>query len=349
MENEQRAPRTELKALGEFGLIEHLTEKFPLPGPGVLRGVGDDAAVIEPREGERLLVATDILLEGIHFDLTYFPLMHLGYKAVIVNLSDIYAMNGRPAQITLSLGVSSRFTVEMLDELYLGVRHACEEYGVDLVGGDTSASLTGLTISVTVLGYAPEERICYRSGAQPNELLCVTGNLGAAYVGLQLLEREKRVLQANPEATPNIGDHRYVLQRMLRPEARRDAVEQFRAAGFKPSAMIDVSDGLSSEILHICRASKVGCRIYPERIPIDQQVLEITQEMRVDPLVAALNGGEDFELLFTAPLSMQDIVDNLGVSTIGYTTTPEQGTLLVSSSGQEIPIVAQGWNAFEEE
>lgn len=338
---------TPLASVGEFGLIERLTHDFPPLHEETALGVGDDAAVLAPPAGQRVLVTTDVLLEGVHFDLTYFPLMHLGYKAIVVNLSDIYAMNGRPKQVTVSLGVSKRFSVEMLEELYTGIRHACAEYGVDLVGGDTSTSLTGLMISVTAVGYAPAEQICYRSGAQPNELICVTGNLGAAYVGLQLLEREKRVLAANPEAKPNLAPYSYVLQRMLRPEARRDAVEQMAAAGVLPSAMMDVSDGLSSELLHICKASGVGCRIYPERLPIDRQVMEITEEMRVDPLVAALNGGEDYELLFTVPLSQQKAVDELGVSTIGYTTAAGEGALLVTSDGREIAIRAQGWNAFD--
>lgn len=346
-ETKQEA-RTELGTLGEFGLIERLVEQFPPLHAETKLGVGDDCAVLSLAEGERVLVTTDMLLEGVHFDLTYFSFYHLGYKSVVVNLSDVYAMNGRPKQITVSLGVSKRFSVEQLEELYRGIRDACLQYEVDLIGGDTTSSLTGLCISITALGTVVESKICRRSGAKPNELICVTGNLGAAYMGLQLLEREKRVLQANPEAKPELEQYKYVLQRVLMPEARRDAIEHLGVAGLVPSAMMDVSDGLSSELLHICKASGVGCRVYPERIPIDQEVLRLTEEMGIDPIVAAMNGGEDYELLFTAPMDKQELVEELGVAIIGYTTANRSEQLLVTSVGQEIPIVAQGWNAFRQ-
>ncbi|MFC2412097.1 MAG: thiamine-phosphate kinase [Bacteroides sp.] len=343
---ENKPVRTPLSELGEFGLIRHLTEGIELKHPSSLKGVGDDCAVLRPPDGQEVLVTTDLLLEGIHFDLSYVPLRHLGYKAVAVNVSDIYAMNGTPAQVTVSIGVSQRFSVEDLEELYYGIRAACQFYDVDLVGGDTSASLTGLSISVTAVGYAPKDAICYRSGAQVNDLVCVTGNYGAAFMGLQVLEREKKVLKDHPEATLDLKQYTYVLQRHLQPQARRDAVEMLREAGLKPNAMMDVSDGLSSEILHICHASGVGARIYPERIPIDQQTLSVCEEMGMDPLTAALNGGEDYELLFTVPLAAQKKVDDMGINTIGYIAKPEAGVVAVTSDGSEVPIRAQGWNAF---
>ena len=346
MGTEQETTRMELAELGEFGLIRRLTDRFSLRQASTLKGVGDDCAVLQPPQGQRMLVTTDVLLEGVHFDLTYFPLLHLGYKAVVVNLSDVYAMNAVPAQITVSIGVSRRFGVEQLEELYAGIRQACEAYGVDLVGGDTSASMTGLAISITAIGYAEPEAVSYRHGAQVNDLLCVTGNFGAAYMGLQLLEREKRAALANPGGKPELGDNRYILQRMLRPEARKDAVEAFAKAGIRPHAMIDVSDGLSSELLHICHASHVGCRIYPERIPIDQQTLAMASEFGIDPVVAAMNGGEDYELLLSVPLDLQDKMEEMGLVSIGYVTKPEQGAVAVASDGVEVPIQAQGWNAF---
>ncbi len=339
---------TELSSLGEFGLIDRLTRDFPPLHRETRVGIGDDCAVLVPPAGQETVVTTDLLLEGVHFDLTYFPLMHLGYKAVIVNLSDVYAMNAKPSQITVSLGISKRFSAEQLDELYAGILQACREYEVDLVGGDTSASLTGLCISITAIGYAPRERLVYRSGAKSNQLICVTGNLGAAYMGLLLLEREKRVMLANPEGQPQLEGYKYVLGRMLRPEARRDAVEHLEVAGIVPTAMMDVSDGLSSELLHLCKSSGVGCRVYPERIPIDREVMQVCDEMGIDPILAAMNGGEDYELLFTVPMDMQEMVDELGVATIGYTTEAKEA-LMVTASGQEIPIVAQGWNAFKQD
>ncbi len=346
MADTQRKQGTELGTLGEFGLIEKLVAAFPPLHQETSMGVGDDCAVLTPPAGAKVLLTTDMLLEGVHFDLTYFSFYHLGYKAVIVNLSDVYAMNGTPRQITVSLGVSRRFSVEQLEELYKGIRDACIQYEVDLVGGDTTSSLTGLCISITAIGYGEEGKLCSRRGAKPNELICVTGNLGGAYMGLQLLEREKRVLQVNPEAKPELEDYKYVLKRILMPEARRDAIEHMKVAGLVPTAMMDVSDGLSSELLHICRDSGVGCRVYPERIPLDQEVFKLAEEMHLDPIMAAMNGGEDYELLFTVPMDRQELVEEMGVSIIGYTTANQEEARLVTDAGQEIPIVAQGWNAF---
>ncbi len=338
-----------LSDYGEFALIEHLTQDFPPLHPETKLGVGDDAAVLQPPAGEQLVVTTDILLEGIHFDLRYTPLHHLGYKAVAVNLSDVYAMNARPVAITVTIGVSQRFMVEQLEELYRGIRYACREFEVDLVGGDTSASLTGLTISVTAMGFAKPEALCYRSGAQPNELICVTGNVGAAYVGLRILELEARVLEKQPAAQPKLEGYEYVLERILRPRPRQDAYLQLAAAGIKPSAMMDVSDGLSSELLHICKHSKVGCRIYPERLPIDQETYRVAEELHLDPLLVAMNGGEDYELLFTLPVEYNERMEELGVAVIGYTTPPDKGAVIVTSEGAEYPIEAHGWQAFKKE
>lgn len=338
--------KRELSTLGEFGLIKHLTDRFQPRQRGTRLGVGDDCAVLSVESGERVLVTTDALLEGVHFDLTYFPLRHLGYKAIAVNVSDLCAMNARPGQVLVTIGVSRRFYVEDLDELYEGIRQACERYGVDLVGGDTTSSLTGLTLSVTAIGYAKEEAICRRSGAEPNELLFVTGNLGGAYMGLQLLEREKRVLRADPQGSPDFAGHEYQLERILKPEARVDAVEALRKAGVVPTSMIDISDGLSSELIHICEASGVGCRVFPERVPIDQSTMQLADEMNISPLVAALNGGEDYELLFTVPREQMETVDGLGATMIGYTVPEERGRMLVTHTGEEYPITAQGWNAY---
>lgn len=341
--------KRELSTLGEFGLIKHLTQRFSLQRKESLIGVGDDCAVLSPAEGERVLVTTDALLEGVHFDLTYFPLRHLGYKAVAVNVSDLCAMNARPAHILVTIGVSKRFYVEDLEELYEGIRLACDRYQVDLVGGDTTSSLTGLTLSVTAIGYGTDDSICRRNGAEPHELLFVTGNLGAAYLGLQLLEREKRAMRANPQGEPDFEGHEYQLERMLKPEARVDAVEALRRAGVVPSSMVDISDGLSSELLHICQASGVGCRVFPERVPIDQTTMQLAEEMNISPLVAALNGGEDYELLFTVPRDKMELVDSLGAAMIGYTVPEDRGCLLVTEQGAEHPITAQGWDAYPPE
>lgn len=339
--------QTEISSLGEFGLIEKLTKDFPLKNESTRKGVGDDAAVLSFGDKEAL-VTTDLLLEGIHFDLRYVPLKHLGYKAAIVNFSDVYAMNGTPKQITVSLGISSRFTLEHIQELYDGIRLACDIYGVDLVGGDTSASVTGLVISITCIGEASKEDIVYRTGAQPTDLICVSGDLGAAYMGLQLLERENRVAAgAGKDFQPDFSGKEYILERQLKPEARKDIVKELREHGIKPTSMIDVSDGLSSELLHICKDSNVGCRVYEDRIPIDYQTAIMAEEVNMNLVMTAMNGGEDYELLFTVPLADKEKIDNLkGVSMIGYITKPELGAALVTRDGNEIPVRAQGWNAF---
>lgn len=338
--------QTEISSLGEFGLIERLTKDFPLVNKESVKGVGDDAAVLN-YESSEILVTTDLLLEGVHFDLRYVPLKHLGYKAAVVNFSDIYAMNGEPKQITVSLGVSSRFTVEHIEELYSGIRLACELYGVDLVGGDTSASVTGLVISVTCLGRGEKEKIVYRSGAKETDLVCVSGDLGASYMGLQLLERENAVSADKKDFQPDFSGKEYILERQLKPEARRDIIRMLRESGIKPTAMMDVSDGLSSELLHICKASDVGCRVYEDKIPIDYQTACMAEEFNMNLVTAAMNGGEDYELLFTAPLADHEKLKEMkGVSVIGYITKPELGAALVTRDGAELPIKAQGWNAF---
>lgn len=344
MENKQ----TEISSLGEFGLIDKLTKDFPIRNNGTKLGVGDDAAILDFGEKEAL-VTTDLLLEGIHFDLRYVPLKHLGYKAAIVNFSDIYAMNGQPKQITVSLGVSSRFTLEHIEELYAGIRHACEIYGVDLVGGDTSASVTGLVISITCLGECAKGEAVKRSGAKPTDIICVSGDLGAAYMGLQLLERENRVAadSKQPDFQPDFAGKEYILERQLKPEARKDIVAILAEHGIKPTSMMDVSDGLSSELLHICKDSDVGCRVYEDRIPIDYQTAVMAEEFNMNLVMAAMNGGEDYELLFTVPLADNEKIEKLkGVTMIGYVTKPELGAAMVTRDGNEIPITAQGWNAF---
>ena len=344
----EETKRTEIATLGEFGLIERLTAEMPLVNESSRKGVGDDAAVLHYGEKE-MLVTTDLLLEGVHFDLTYVPMTHLGYKAAIVNFSDIYAMNGTPKQITVSLGVSKRFSVEDIEQLYAGIRLACANYNVDIVGGDTTSSMTGLTISITCIGEADKERIVYRSGAKENDLICVSGDLGAAYMGLQLLEREKCAFAGQSNFTPEFGGKEYLLERQLKPEARRDIVEALAKAGITPTAMMDISDGLSSELLHICKQSNVGCRVYEERIPIDYQTAIMAEELNMNLVTAALNGGEDYELLFTVPLSMNDAVSAIpGVKVIGHTTAPSLGSYLIARDGSEIQLRAQGWNPLSE-
>ena len=340
----------EINELGEFGLIDRLTRDFPLRNASSIKGVGDDAAVLAFESDKEILVTTDLLLEGIHFDVRYVPLKHLGYKAAIVNFSDIYAMMGQPRQITVSIGVSSRFTVEHLDAIYSGIKLACERYGVDLVGGDTSASVSGLVISITCIGEAPKGEAVLRSGAKPTDLICVSGDLGAAYMGLQLLERENRIAaQAGKDEKfqPDFAGKEYILERQLKPEARKDIVEELRNAGIKPTSMMDVSDGLSSELLHLSHNSKVGVRVYEDKIPIDYQTALMAEEFNMNLVTAALNGGEDYELLFTVPLTDHEKVEKLkGVTVIGYTTQPDLGAALVTRDGAEIPLKAQGWNAF---
>ena len=340
--------RTEIATLGEFGLIRHLTEKIELKNESTVKGVGDDAAVLDYKE-KQVLVTTDLLLEGIHFDLTYVPLKHLGYKSAVVNFSDIYAMNGKPKQITVSLGISKRFSVEELEEFYSGLQLACDIYGVDIVGGDTSASLTGLCISITCIGEGEKEKIVTRNGAKDTDLVCVSGDLGAAYMGLQLLEREKRVFKGEKEFTPDFTGKEYLLERQLKPEARKDIIELLDKAGIVPTSMMDISDGLSSELLHISKQSNVGCRIYEDRIPIDYQTAAMAEQFNMNLSTAALNGGEDYELLFTVPLTVYDKVSEMkGVKVIGHITRPELGNYLVGRDGGEVELKAQGWNSLNE-
>lgn len=335
---------TEISTLGEFGLIERLTKDFPIRNTSTLKGVGDDCAVMDYKESE-VLVSTDLLVEGIHFDLTYVPLKHLGYKAAVVNFSDIYAMNGHPRQITVSLAISKRFTVEHMEELYAGIRLACEIYGVDLVGGDTTSSRSGLIISITAIGDAPKERIVYRSGAKDTDLICVSGDLGAAYMGLQLLEREKVASAGQKDFIPQFGGKEYLIERQLKPEARRDIIENLEKHGIVPTSMMDISDGLSSELLHICKASGVGCRVYEDRIPIDYQTALMAEELNMNLVTAAMNGGEDYELLFTVPLHAHEEIKKIpGVKVIGHVTAPSLGSYLITRDGAEIEIQAQGWN-----
>lgn len=337
--------RTEIASLGEFGLIKHLTEKINLTQASTKKGVGDDAAVMD-FGSKKVLMTTDLLLEGIHFNLEYVPLKHLGYKAAVVNFSDIYAMNGTPTQITVSLGISKRFSVEDIEELYAGIRLACERYHVDLVGGDTCASMTGLTISITCLGTAAAKDIVYRNGAKVNDLICVTGNLGTAYMGLQLLERERIANAADPSAA--FEGMEYLLERQLKPEARRDIIEQLRESGIKPTAMMDISDGLSSEIKHICHQSGVGCVIYEDKLPIDLKAAELAEEMNLNIVTCALNGGEDYELLFTCDLKdYEKLIPLEDVYLVGHITKPEYGTLLIGRNGEELELKAQGWEAFK--
>ena len=336
--------RTEISEYGEFGLIKHLTKDLKAVQPSTKKGVGDDCAVMD-FGSKKVLMTTDMLLEGIHFNLEYVPLKHLGYKAAVVNFSDIYAMNGTPTQITVSLGISKRFSVEDIEELYSGIRLACERYGVDLAGGDTCASMTGLTISITCLGTAAAKDIVYRNGAKLNDLICVSGNLGTAYMGLQLLERERI---ANAE-NPNFEGREYLLERQLKPEARRDILDALRKAGVKPTAMMDISDGLSSELMHICSQSGVGCCIYEDKLPIDFQAAALAEEMNLNIVTCALNGGEDYELLFTCSLDdYEKLIPVEDLYIIGHITKQEYGCNLIGRNGEELALKAQGWNAFQE-
>lgn len=342
--------KTEINTLGEFGLIRHLTGDIKTQQKSTIKGVGDDAAVMD-YAGKRTLVTTDLLLEGIHFNLEYVPLKHLGYKAVVVNLSDIYAMNGTPTQIVVGLGISSRFHVEAIDELYSGIRLACEQYGVDLVGGDTCASMTGLTIAITCMGVAEEKDVVYRSGAKKNDLICVSGNLGTAYLGLQLLERERIALQGQKtgDEIEAFKGREYLLSRQLKPEARKDIVEALREAGIHPTAMMDVSDGLSSELLHICHASQCGCAVYEDKLPINYEAAKVAEEMNLNIVTCALNGGEDYELLFTCDIKdYEKLIPIDDIYIIGHITDSADGTLLIGRNGEQLPLKAQGWNAFTE-
>ncbi len=337
----------EISDLGEFGLIKHLTEKIKLTNPSSIKGVGDDCAVLNYKN-KQVLVTTDLLLEGIHFDLTYAPLKHLGYKAAVVNFSDVYAMNGQPKQITVSIGISKRFKVEDVEDLYSGILLACQSYDVDLVGGDTSSALTGLTISITCVGEGIPGKIVYRNGAKDTDLICVSGDFGAAYMGLQLLEREKRVFSNNKEnAQPDFEGKDYILGRQLKPEARKDIIKILDEKGILPTSMIDVSDGLSSDLMHICEQSEVGCRLYEERIPIDYETAMMADEFNMNLVTAALNGGEDYELLFTVPLADHDKVKDIeGIKIIGHITSKEAGLMLVTRDEQEFELKAQGWNHY---
>lgn len=339
--------RTNLAQLGEFGLIDQLTKSVELTQKSTDKGIGDDAAVLD-FSGKKTLISTDLLLEGIHFDLRYVPLKHLGYKAIQVNISDIYAMNGKASQVTFSIGLSSKFPLDAVEELYAGALLACKKFGVDLVGGDTSASVQGLVISVTSIGYADAEKITYRNGAQEGDLICVSGDLGGAYVGLQLLEREKQIFLENPAIQPDLEGKDYIVERQLKPEARKDIVELLDSLEVQPTAMIDVSDGLASEILHICKASEKGCKLYEEKIPIDPMTYDTAREFGLDPTVCALSGGEDYELLFTVQQSAYERLKNQpDISIIGHVTAPSAGTELISKSGNVHALQAQGWNAFK--
>ena len=344
----QESNRTEIATLGEFGLIKRLTENIQIQNPESQYGIGDDAAVLEFGE-QQTLVTTDLLMEGVHFDLVYTPLKHLGYKSAIVNFSDIYAMNGTPKQITVSLAVSKRFCIEDLEQFYEGLKLACQVHGVDIVGGDTTSSVTGLAISITCIGVAHKEKIVYRNGAKETDLICVSGDLGAAYMGLQLLEREKAVFEGQKEAQPDFAGKEYLLERQLKPEARKDIVEALAKEGILPTSMIDISDGLSSELMHICSQSKTGCRIYEDRIPIDYQTAVMAEELNMNVTTCALNGGEDYELLFTIPLTSHDKAAAMkGVKVIGHITKPELGLGLITRDGQEFELKAQGWNPLSE-
>ncbi len=339
--------KTEIASLGEFGLIDRLTRDFTAKNPSTVLGPGDDAAVVDAGD-KYLLITTELLLEGIHFDLVYTPLTHLGYKTVVAGISDIYAMNGSPKQLTVAVGVSAKFSVEMLEDLYKGVRIACDQYGVDLVGGDTSASLTGLAIGVTAVGEADKDKIVYRSGAGVHDLICVTGDLGAAYMGLKLLEREKIALRGTENPQPQFKGYEYILQRQLKPEARRDVIESLAELKLVPTAMMDITDGLASEILHICKASRKGARIYLNRLPIAKETFAMAEEMHIDPVVAALNGGEDYELVFTVPLDKREEAMNIpGVDIIGHITEESKGAALTTPDGQEIALQAPGWPRAE--
>ena len=348
MLEDKNPQRTSLSELGEFGLINHITKHIKNQHKCTVRGVGDDAAVLAPSKMQTL-ITTDLLVEGIHFDLSYMPLKHLGYKSVMVNLSDVYAMNGEAKQITVSIAVSNRFSLEAIEELYAGIQLACETYKVDLIGGDTTSSTKGILISVTAIGKAEKDTVVFRDGAKETDLIVVTGDLGAAYLGLQVLEREKQVFQVNPNNQPDLNDYTYLIERQLKPEARRDIPKLLKELKVTPSAMIDISDGLSSELMHICSQSKVGCKIYEDKIPLDPQVISACEEFDLDSTMVALSGGEDYELLFT--ISIDDynkIKANPHFTVIGHITEERQGMKLITRANQELELKAQGWNALKE-
>ncbi|MGO3183950.1 MAG: thiamine-phosphate kinase [Aequorivita sp.] len=341
---------TGIGSLGEFGLIDHLTKNFKIKQETTVKGIGDDAAVISCNSEKEIVVTTDMLLEGVHFDLSYVPLKHLGYKAVVVNLSDVYAMNAEPTQITVSIAVSNRFPVEALEELYAGIEAAASIYNVDVVGGDTTSSTTGLLITVTALGTVNKGEAVYRSGAKENDLLVLTGDLGAAYMGLQILEREKEVFKVNPNSQPDLEPYTYLVERQLKPEARKDISKLLEELDVKPTSMIDISDGLSSEIIHICKSSNVGCNLFEDKIPLDPQVMSTCEEFNLDSTTIALSGGEDYELLFT--IKTEDypkLKANPHLTVIGHMTDVNEGTHLISRAGTKIPLIARGWNALENE
>ncbi len=343
---EDKSSRTELSELGEFGLIKLLTENIKIQNKSTIKGVGDDTAVLNYPKSE-VLITKDLLLEGVHFDMTFTPLKHLGYKAAVVNISDIVAMNGTPRQLVVGIGASNRFSVEALEELYNGIALACENYKVDLVGGDTVSSQSGLVISITAIGDAKKEDIVYRDTAKIGDLVCVSGDLGAAYMGLMILEREKQAFKADPNMQPDLEGHDYILGRQLKPEARVDILKILKGAGVKPTAMIDISDGLASEILHICTKPKLGCNIYEDKLPIDYSTATIAGEFNMDPTTCALNGGEDYELLFTIPQSdFEKVKEIREISIVGHITDAKDGVNLISRSGTQVPITAQGWDAF---
>lgn len=347
MLEDKNQARTTLEKLGEFGLIEHLSKRFEIANPSTIKGIGDDAAVIDPN-GKKVVVTTDYLIEGIHFDLAYMPLKHLGYKAVSANVSDLCAMNAEPTQITVSIAVSNRFPLEAIEELYEGIRLATSVYKVDLVGGDTTSSLTGLTISITAIGLAEKETIIYRNGAKEKDLIVVTGDLGAAYMGLQVLEREKQVFMVNPNSQPDLDAYTYLIERQLKPEARTDVREIFEGLELKPTSMIDISDGLSSELLHLCKQSGLGCDLYEEKLPLDPQLISTCEEFNIDSTTVAINGGEDYELLFTIALEDFDkIKANPNFTVIGYMTDASSGSNLVTRANEKIKLKARGWNALE--
>lgn len=349
MIEDKNQQRTNLSNLGEFGLIDHLTSKIELSQPSTQKGIGDDAAVLD-FASKKTVVSTDLLVEGVHFDLAYMPLKHLGYKAVVVNISDICAMNATPTHITVSIAVSNRFPVEALEELYDGIKLAAKVYGVDIIGGDTTSSTKGMLLSITALGEADADDLVYRNGAQSTDLLVVTGDVGSAYMGLQVLEREKQVFQVNPNNQPDLDAYTYLIERQLKPEARKDVKEILKGLDIKPTSMIDVSDGLSSEIIHICKQSSVGCNLYEEKIPIDPQFINVTEEFNIDSTTVAINGGEDYELLFTIKMEDFDkIKGNPNFTVIGHMTQESEGINLITRANTSIPLKARGWNAMSEE
>ncbi|MBT3740917.1 MAG: thiamine-phosphate kinase [Polaribacter sp.] len=349
MLEDKNTQKTSLAELGEFGLINHITKYFKVENSSTIKAVGDDAAVLEASE-KQTLVTTDLLIEGVHFDLSYMPLKHLGYKAVMVNLSDVYAMNGVAEQITVSIAVSNRFPLEAIEELYAGIQLACETYKVDLVGGDTTSSTKGILISVTAIGKANKEDVVYRNTAKETDLIVVTGDLGAAYLGLQVLEREKQVFKVDPNNQPDLDNYTYLIERQLKPEARNDVAGFLKELDIKPTSMIDISDGLSSELFHICTQSKVGCKIYEDKLPLDPQVISTCEEFELDSTMVALSGGEDYELLFTVPIAdFDNIKGNPNFSIIGHVTAENQGLNLITRAGQEIELKAQGWNGLKKD